>query len=96
MLSRKKLTEEEIKGRLDQIPGWGYLDGRLRSQFMTGNFNEGLKFVNQIGAIADKLDHHPDVLLTYPKVTIDLFTHDAGGVTEYDFELARQISGLLE
>lgn len=96
MVSRKKLSEEEIAARLSEVPGWGYIDGRLRSQFQTLNFSNGVTFVNQIARIADDLNHHPDVLLTYPRVTIDVYTHDVGGLTEFDFTLAQRISALLE
>ncbi len=96
MVSRKKLSEEEIADRLSDVPGWGYIDGRLRSQFQTLNFSNGVTFVNQIARIADDLNHHPDVLLTYPRVTIDIYTHDVGGLTEFDFTLAKRITALLE
>lgn len=96
MVSRKKLAEEEIASKLGEVPGWGYIEGRLRSQFQTLNFSNGVQFINQIARIADDLNHHPDVLLTYPRVTIDIFTHDIGGLTEFDFELAKRISKLLE
>lgn len=95
MVSRKKLSEDEIAARLGEVPGWGYIDGRLRSQFQTLNFSNGVTFVNQIARIADDLNHHPDVLLTYPRVTIDIYTHDVGGLTEFDFTLAKRISALL-
>lgn len=96
MVSRKKLAEEEIAAKLSEVPGWGYIEGRLRSQFQTLNFSNGVQFVNQIARVADDLNHHPDVLLTYPRVTIDIYTHDIGGLTEFDFELAKRISKLLE
>ena len=96
MVSRKKLAEEEIRAKLSEVPGWGYIDGRLRSQFQTLNFSNGVQFVNQIARVAGDLNHHPDVLLTYPRVTIEIYTHDIGGLTEFDFELAKRISKLLE
>jgi 4a-hydroxytetrahydrobiopterin dehydratase len=96
MVSRKKLAEDEIRSKLGEVPGWGYIDGRLRSQFQTLNFSNGVQFVNQIARIAEDLNHHPDVLLTYPRVTIDIYTHDIDGLTEFDFELAKRISKLLE
>ncbi len=96
MTSRKKLTAGEIEQQLSTAPGWGYLDGRLRSEFQTLNFANGVNFVNQIAEIADELNHHPDILLTYPKVAIEIYTHDVGGITNFDFELARRISALVE
>lgn len=96
MVNRKKLTEDEIAAQLKNAPGWGYIDGHLRSQFQTLNFSNGVAFVNQIARIADELNHHPDVLLTYPRVVIDIYTHDVGGITDFDFELAKKISKLAE
>lgn len=96
MVSRKKLSDEEIAAKLKQAPGWGYIDGHLRSQFQTLNFANGVAFVNQIARIADDLNHHPDILLTYPRVTVDIYTHDVGGITEFDFELATRISALAQ
>ncbi|MCC6962703.1 MAG: 4a-hydroxytetrahydrobiopterin dehydratase [candidate division Zixibacteria bacterium] len=95
MPGRKKLTAEEVRALLPTAPGWGYIDGRLRSQFQTLNFANGVTLVNQVASIADELNHHPDILLTYPRVVIDIYTHDIEGVTEMDFELARRITGLL-
>lgn len=96
MPSRNKLTDVEIHEKLKGAPGWGYIDGRLRSQFQTLNFSNGVAFINQIAKVADDMNHHPDVLLTYPRVTIDIYTHDVEGITEFDFELARKISLLVE
>ncbi|MGB5107113.1 MAG: 4a-hydroxytetrahydrobiopterin dehydratase [Candidatus Zixiibacteriota bacterium] len=96
MVNRKKLPEDEIAAKLKDAPGWGYIDGHLRSQFQTLNFSNGVAFINQIARVADELNHHPDVLLTYPRVTIDIYTHDVGGITEFDFELAKRISALAE
>ncbi|MDP2772959.1 MAG: VOC family protein, partial [Nocardioides sp.] len=62
----------------------------------TGDFATGLALVNEIGAAADELDHHPDVDLTYPSVTVRLTSHDVGGVTSRDVELARRISSAAE
>lgn len=96
MPSRKKMTDEKIQAALRTAPGWGLIDGRLRSQFETLNFANGVAFINQIGKIADEMNHHPDILLTYPRVIIDIYTHDIGGITEFDIELARRISALAE
>lgn len=65
MPRREKLTDEEIQQRLAELPGWVYGHGRLRAEFATGDFNAGVRLVNQVSRIADELDHHPDVLLTY-------------------------------
>ncbi len=60
--------------------------------FATGTFSDGVSFVDEIGALADAAEHHPDVELTYPAVTVTLTTHEVDGLSERDVELARQIS----
>jgi 4a-hydroxytetrahydrobiopterin dehydratase len=93
-----ELTELQVNDLLATLPGWRLVDraGRLRIEkvFKTGNFQAGVAFLTRVAAVADELNHHPDVLLTYPRVTIQLTTHDAGGVTEKDFELAKRIDAL--
>ena len=69
------------------------LFNKLHARFRTGDFETGLKLVKKIGKAADKADHHPDVDLSYPLVDVRLSSHDAGGVTSRDIDLARQISG---
>jgi 4a-hydroxytetrahydrobiopterin dehydratase len=60
--------------------------------FRTGSFNKGVDFVVRIGALADAVDHHPDVDLRYPMVTVRLSTHEVDGLSERDIALAREIS----
>lgn len=94
MPSRKKLSPEEIDELLTNLNGWGLNNGMLRAEIETGNFNAGVELVNKIAKVADELDHHPDIKLTYPKVEIEMKTHDVDGITEFDFELARKIEQL--
>lgn len=96
VMDRKKLTDQEIGERLKTLTGWEVSDGKLRREIATGNFMNGLKLVNRIGEAAEELNHHPDVMLTYPKVVIEISTHDVGGITEFDFALAGKISSLAE
>lgn len=69
---------------------------RLQTRFMTGDFATGLVLVNQIGAAAEEMDHHPDLVLTYPSLTVTLTSHDVGGITSRDIDLATQISKFAE
>ena len=96
MVSRRKLNDDEITALVETIPGWSFAGGRLRTEFATGNFKNGINLINQIGELADRLNHHPDVYLSYRKVVVKTYTHDVGGITEFDFELAKGISGLVE
>jgi 4a-hydroxytetrahydrobiopterin dehydratase len=81
---------------MDIPTGWTTAGDTIRRTFETGDFNRGVSFVVAIAQLADAADHHPDVLLTYPKVVVELMTHDAGRVTERDLRLAAQINRLWE
>ena len=76
-----------------ELEDWRVLFDALHARFRTEDFATGLKLVKKIGKAAEKADHHPDVDLSYGQVDVRLSSHDAGGVTERDVDLARQISG---
>ena len=87
---RTRLTHDEIlEAGLDD---WRKVLNRLKARFRTGDFATGLELVNRIGAAAEEADHHPDVSLTYPEVIVTLSSHDVGGITSRDIDLARQVS----
>ncbi|MCD4536438.1 4a-hydroxytetrahydrobiopterin dehydratase [Nocardioides sp. cx-169] len=88
----KTLGGHELETEL--LADWRLLFSALHGRFETGDFATGLRLVEGIGAVAEELDHHPDVDLTYPRVTVRLTSHDVGGVTSRDVELARRISDL--
>jgi len=79
---------------MDVPAGWTGIGKAIQRTFETGDFNHGLAFVVAIGRLADAADHHPDVLLTYPRVVVTLTTHDAGDVTDRDLRLAVEIDRL--
>ncbi|HEY2879260.1 4a-hydroxytetrahydrobiopterin dehydratase [Nocardioides sp.] len=81
-------TEVEQAGLSD----WRRLFDTLRARYRTGDFATGLRLVNRIGALAEEANHHPDVDLRYPTVAVTLWSHDVGGVTSRDVDLARLIS----
>ncbi|PSL39232.1 4a-hydroxytetrahydrobiopterin dehydratase [Labedella gwakjiensis] len=72
--------------------GWEVAAGVASRTFRTGSFAVGVEFVDAIGELADEADHHPDVDLRYPTVTVRLTSHDVGGLSRRDVELARRIS----
>jgi len=74
------------------LPDWRRLFDTLRTRYRTGDFATGLQLVARIGELAEAANHHPDVDLRYPTVAIVLWSHDAGGVTSRDIDLARRIS----
>ena len=87
----KKLTEEQIKNSLDKLSGWKLKDGGISKEFLFPDFKEALAFVNEVGELAEKDSHHPDIHIFYNKVLLELSTHDADGITEKDISLAGKI-----
>ncbi len=76
------------------LDDWRFFLVRLHARFKTGSFVKGLELVTRITEVAEAANHHPDVVLTYPQVDVDLHSHDVGGVTSRDLDLARQISAI--
>lgn len=88
------LSDEEIKQRGSQLDGWTVEGKELRTTRKFKDFIEAIAFVNKIVEPAEAAGHHPDLAISYNKVTIALTTHDAGGLTSKDFDLAEVISNL--
>jgi 4a-hydroxytetrahydrobiopterin dehydratase len=82
------LTEEAIRARMATLPAWERTGPEIRRAYTFGSFREAIVFVNQVAEKAEAMDHHPDILVQYRKVTLTLTSHDAGGLTERDFKLA--------
>jgi 4a-hydroxytetrahydrobiopterin dehydratase len=76
------------------IDDWPFFLNRLHARFATGSFVKGLELVSRITEAAEAANHHPDVVLTYPHVDVDLTSHDVDGVTSRDLDLARRISAI--
>jgi 4a-hydroxytetrahydrobiopterin dehydratase len=91
-----KLADADVARRLQALPGWTVAGGKLHRDFQFLDFTEAFGFMARVALIAEKMDHHPDWSNVYNHVTIDLVTHDAGGLTSLDFDLAGRISALLE
>lgn len=91
-----KLADADVARRLQALPGWTVAGGKLHRDFQFRDFTEAFGFMARVALIAEKMDHHPDWSNVYNRVTIDLVTHDAGGLTSLDFDLAGRISALLE
>ncbi len=94
------LDEHHIAEKLATLTGWkrNDLDGvaGIMKVFPMRDFLTGLGFVTRVAVLAERADHHPDVVLTYPKVSVRLSTHSASGLTQKDFELAAQIDQLKD
>jgi len=90
------LISEEINSRIKELSGWSFKENQIGKEFQFKDFAEALNFVNKVGAIAEELNHHPDIFLhSWNKVNITVSTHDKGGVTENDFQLAKKVNELL-
>ena len=90
-----KMTEAEIAAALKQVPEWSELNGAIQRTYQFKDFVEAMKFVNHVADAAEKAQHHPDILVRWNKVTLTLSTHDAGGITQKDFDLARKTDGMM-
>ena len=86
------LSEAEALARLDSLPGWRYDTPEIVREFKFHDFRAALAFVNQVGDLAEQAGHHPDIDIRYNKVRLALITHDAGGLTTNDFDLAAKIN----
>ena len=93
-LAYRKLEESEAKAALDSVSGWSIKDEKLTKDFKFETYKDGVVFASAVGFVADKLNHHPDILVGYAKVSVSVNTHDVGGLSPYDFELAKRIDGL--
>lgn len=91
---KQTLTPEQIADA--GLTGWHQEGEALTARFDTGDFATGLAFVNRVGVSAEAANHHPDILLTYPEVTVTLSSHDVGSVTSRDIDLARTVSAHAE
>jgi len=83
--------DSQIAEKLHDLPGWWFEDGWIRRNYKTDGWPTTLMLVNAIGFLAEAAYHHPDLSVTWGRVTVKLSTHSAGGITDKDFELARQI-----
>ncbi|HLD06449.1 MAG TPA: 4a-hydroxytetrahydrobiopterin dehydratase [Candidatus Nanoarchaeia archaeon] len=84
----------QITGRLSRLEGWELEGDTIRKVYTFPDFPSAMAFANRVAGIAEQAGHHPDILVQYCKVTLALTTHDAGGLTKKDFDLAAQIDAL--
>ena len=89
------LSAEEVALRLAPLSGWRIDAGELVKTFSFSDFRAALRFVDQVGELAEAAGHHPDIDIRYNRVRLSLITHDAGGLTEKDFNLAAQTDKLI-
>jgi len=87
-------TEEEISAALAKLPGWGRSGTSIVKEYTFASFNEAWGFMSRVALLAEKSDHHPEWSNTWNKVRIALTTHDAGGLSARDFDLAKAIEAV--
>jgi 4a-hydroxytetrahydrobiopterin dehydratase len=88
------LSDDEVQERLGQLDGWERRDDAISRTFQFEDFQGSVDFVNRITPAAEEMNHHPDLEISWNKVTVTLSTHSQGGLTGNDFELAQQITEL--
>jgi 4a-hydroxytetrahydrobiopterin dehydratase len=93
-MQRRKLSQQEIEDHLAQLNDWEVVESKLKKRFLFPNFRESLAFVNKVGEIAEKMDHHPDISFGWGYAEFFITTHSESGLTEFDFALAKEIDKL--
>ena len=89
-----KLSDEQIKKELANLPGWSIVNGKLHKDFVFRDFIEAFGFMSTAALHIEKMNHHPEWFNVYNKLKVDLTTHDAGGITQNDINLARILNSL--
>jgi 4a-hydroxytetrahydrobiopterin dehydratase len=95
-MKRKKLNASETKNHLKELTGWTLDNNFIQKDFEFKDFLEAFGFLSRIAVLSEKLNHHPNWSGVYNKVQIKLQTHDAGGITAKDIELAKQIEKIFD
>lgn len=93
-LSRDKLSDEGLRAALAGLRGWDLVKGELTKTFEFDSYLSGIDFAVEVAKEAEALDHHPNLMVGYRRVTVSVSTHDAGGITAWDFELAARADKL--
>lgn len=94
-MKNDKLSRGEVAAGLRTLKGWSIAKGNLHRLFKFKDFTQAFGFMKRVAVVADRMDHHPSWSNVYNKVTIDLSTHSAGGLTKADFDLAGKIQKIL-
>jgi 4a-hydroxytetrahydrobiopterin dehydratase len=93
-MTMTKLSDDQIRKELANLPGWSVVNGKLHKEFTFKSFIEAFGFMTTAALHIEKMDHHPEWFNVYNKIKVDLVTHDAGGITQNDINLARTLNSL--
>ena len=88
----ERLSDDQIEAALGDLDGWTRDGDKIVREFQFGDFVEALGFITQVGVLAEGMNHHPELFNVYNRVRIELSTHDEGGITDLDVELAAKVS----
>ncbi len=93
----RPLSEKEIREGLKNFPGWNYHDDKISKELVFPSFTDAVEFVNKLAPFCNRIDHHPDIHISYKKIVFDLQRFSVGGkVTERDFTVAEEIERLFK
>ncbi|MEX2672503.1 MAG: 4a-hydroxytetrahydrobiopterin dehydratase [Phycisphaeraceae bacterium] len=92
----KKLSDEEIQNALRKLPGWSVEEGKLHREFAFADFVQAFGFMTRVALVAESMNHHPEWFNVFKMVDVHLATHDAGGITQLDLDLAGHMNRLAE
>jgi len=92
----EKLTQGEISAAVTRLSGWSVKDGKFHREYKFPNFAHAMGFMMTAVPAIERLDHHPEWANVYNRVTVDLSTHDAGGITQKDCDLAALLEGIAK
>jgi 4a-hydroxytetrahydrobiopterin dehydratase len=90
-----RLSPEEIDEEIKNLPGWSIVNEKLHREIQFDSFNQAFGFMTRAAMEIEKMNHHPEWFNVYNRLTIDLMTHDAGGITRNDINLAKVLNSLL-
>ena len=90
-----RLSESDIDEELKKLSGWNVKDDKLHKEFQFDNFNQAFGFMTRAAMEIEKMNHHPEWFNVYNRITVDLTTHDAGGITNNDVNLAKILNSLV-
>ena len=91
----EKLSSDTIEKELKSLDGWSVVNGKLHKDFQFDDFNQAFGFMARASMHIEKMNHHPEWFNVYNKLSVDLMTHDAGGITQNDINLAKILNSLV-
>jgi len=90
-----RLSQVDIEEELKNLPGWSVVNEKLHKEFQFDSFNQAFGFMTMAAIEIEKMNHHPEWFNVYNRLTIELTTHDAGGITKNDVDLAKILNSLV-